>query len=87
MKMPVIGLCHSGNPNDMVIDLSNWMIVVSEVCRRLCIQSDDLGKISIHSLLGTPATGLVTATLEKLAIIGFALLIESLTAANPRDAS
>src|SRR6266567_1894471 len=49
MKVPVIGFCHSGNPNDMVIDLGNWMIVVSKLGRRLCIQRDDFGKMSIHS--------------------------------------
>ena len=48
MKMPVIGSCHCGNPNNMVIDLSNWMVVVSEMGRRLRLQGDDLGKVSIH---------------------------------------
>src|SRR6266478_1290506 len=49
MKMPVIGFCHSGNPNDMVIDISNRMIVVSEMGRTFCFQRDDLRKVSIHS--------------------------------------
>jgi hypothetical protein len=33
MKMLVIGLCHGGNPNDIVIGSSNRMIVVSEMSR------------------------------------------------------
>jgi hypothetical protein len=49
MKMPVIGFCHSGNPNNMVIDSSNRMIVVSEMGRTFCFQRDDLGKVSINS--------------------------------------
>ena len=54
MKMPVIGFCHGGNPNNMVIDLSDWMIVVSEMGRRLCLQRDDVGKVSIHSQASRP---------------------------------
>jgi hypothetical protein len=54
MKMPVIRLCHGGNPNDMVIDLSNWMIVVSEMGGRLCLQRDDLRNASIHSQSSRP---------------------------------
>src|ERR1700738_872782 len=49
MKMPVIGLCHRGNANDMVIDLRDWMVIVSEMGRRLCRQRNDLGKVSTHS--------------------------------------
>ena len=49
MQVPVIGFCHSGNPNYMVIDVSNRMIVVSELGRTFCFQRDDLGKVPIHS--------------------------------------
>lgn len=47
--MPVIGLRHRGNPNNMVVDGSNRMIVVSEMGRRFRIQRDDFGKMSIHT--------------------------------------
>jgi len=48
MKMPVIGLCHGGNANGVVIDFSKGMIVVSQMSRRLGLQRDDLGKVFIH---------------------------------------
>jgi len=60
MKMPVIGFCHRGDPNNMVIDLCNWMILVSEMGRRLCLQGDDFGKVSIHSeILAFPILALI----------------------------
>jgi hypothetical protein len=48
MKVPMVRLDHRGNANDMVIDLSNRMIIVSRMRRRLCRQRDDLWKLSIH---------------------------------------
>src|SRR3981189_867627 len=49
MRMPVIGFCHRGNPNDMVIDSSNRMIVVSKMSRILSLQRDDLRNLFPHS--------------------------------------
>src|SRR5271170_2815428 len=48
-KVPVIRFGHRGNPNHMVIGSCNWMIVISEMGQRLCLQRYDLEKVSIHS--------------------------------------
>ena len=35
MEMPVVGLGHRGYANDVVVDVGDWMVVISRV-RRFC---------------------------------------------------
>jgi hypothetical protein len=44
-----IHMPSAGNSNDMVVDRGNWMVVVSEMGRRLCPRRDYLWKGSIHA--------------------------------------
>jgi len=60
MKVPMVWLYHRRNPNDMIIDLCNRMIVVSQMRRRLCRQRDDLWKLSIHRQTSRPTLVLLS---------------------------
>jgi hypothetical protein len=47
--MPELGFCHCGNSKYMVVDLGNWMIVVSGIGQTLQVPRNDLGNRYIHS--------------------------------------
>ena len=49
MKVPVIRLCHCGNSDNMIIGMSNGMIVVTKIGWRLDAECDDVGNRSAHS--------------------------------------
>jgi hypothetical protein len=54
MKVPVVRLNHRGYPNHMIVDLCDWMIVVSNLRRRLRRQRNDLWKYSTHHQTSHP---------------------------------